>query len=636
MTDPKATLIPTLLAGLLIALLPAVGIAQSSPDQPNTGISIAEFEETIMSLPLFSEIVDNWENKSQPGNIARMYKPIEVIETFPAGEQIIFPEPGDLIIYQLTGLSYNNPNQRPEDERITATSVRITAIDARTRKVIAWNELPIRIKGNPHTSPVSPDGRYIYAAGPPLTNFRSIEFDESLSDNSGCTSPVCMVIPQTYVKIDTLTLQPVKVISAPGRQHHGHVFRDRYMLFDSFSKDVDGLDTFIFDPETDQVIAGVRNEELGGSTYTAWTDHQNEFIYHLMEPAGYTDRPTTDGYLSAHWLRQQGFTATKPYWVAQIRVSEDLQDWEVVREYPYFGNRGNWIEVAPDRRHMYINSGGMNITQKIDMKTGQAAWSTPVGDGPYGNELTADLSELWVLNKGETTGMWGHDIHIIDTATGERTGVVNTGFTSDHVLLSPDGKEMWVSSNGSGKLFVYDIETRKLKSEIHLPGYGDPHGIPFVYYDEDGSSRLVSDQNGFHNGVDPQMGRPLEYETTPAPSFVSNVINSVTGEEPSEPVRAKPLAMFADEAVMIDESPPNGDSEHGKELFQSATGCQLCHGPDAKGRVGPNIRMATVPMVINAMQSFNDMIAWRRSFPDLFEEQSLNDIVTYLQTLPRD
>ena len=80
---------------------------------------------------------------------------------------------------------------------------------------------------------------------------------------------------------------------------------------------------------------------------------------------------------------------------------------------------------------------------------------------------------------------------------------------------------MWVSSNGSGKLFVYDVETRKLKGEIHLPGYGDPHGMPFVYYDEDGSSRLVADQNGFHNGVDPQMGRPLDYESAPAPTLVS-------------------------------------------------------------------------------------------------------------------
>ena len=30
----------------------------------------------------------------------------------------------------------------------------------------------------------------------------------------------------------------------------------------------------------------------------------------------------------------------------------------------------------------------------------------------------------------------------------------NTGFTTDHIILSPDGEEMWTSSNGSGKLLV--------------------------------------------------------------------------------------------------------------------------------------------------------------------------------------
>jgi len=45
-----------------------------------------------------------------------------------------------------------------------------------------------------------------------------------------------------------------------------------------------------------------------------------------------------------------------------------------------------------------------------------------------------------------------------------------------------------------------------------MPGFGDPHGVPFVYYDTDTKSRLVADQNGFHGGVDPQRGKPLIYQ----------------------------------------------------------------------------------------------------------------------------
>lgn len=60
--------------------------------------------------------------------------------------------------------------------------------------------MPLELKGNP----VTPDGKYICASGPPLTNFEDIELDESMTDNSGCTSPVCSMIPTTLVKIDTL------------------------------------------------------------------------------------------------------------------------------------------------------------------------------------------------------------------------------------------------------------------------------------------------------------------------------------------------------------------------------------------------------------------------------------------------
>ena len=620
---------------ILIGACPVLQ-AQTSPEQAETGMSVKEFEDTVMSLPLFSEIVKNWDNKAAPGNIGKTWGKDRTIAEFPPGEQVVFPKKGDVIIYQLTGLSYDNPFQRPKSESITSKSVRIVAIDAKTRKIIAWNELPLVLKGNPHTSPVSPDGRYIYAAGPPLTNYEEVEFDETLVGNEGCNSPVCMVVPQTLVKIDTLTLQAVKVIAAPGRQHHGHVFRDRYMLFDSFSKDPDGVDTYLFDPQTDRVVAGVRNEELGGSTYTAWTDHQNEFIYQLMEPTGYTSKPTTDGYISAHWLRQKGFTATRPYWVAKIKVSEDLMTWEVVREYPYFGNRGNWVEVSPDRDFMYINSGGMNISQKIDMHSGQAVWSTPVGDGPYGNELTADLTELWVLNKGETTGMWGHDIHIIDTATGERKGLINTGFTSDHVLLSPNGKEMWVSSNGSGKLFVYDASSREELGVIAMPGYGDPHGLPFVYYYEDGKGKLVADQNGFHNGVDPQMGKPLDYVSAPAPTSAEKIAGTTSDPADVSALRVKSLPVEVYNPASKQQTDIDGDAIRGKELYLSQLGCHNCHGKEAAGGVGPNIRQATLPMVYNAMQSFNDMIAWRATNPKLFEDQNLRDIVVYLNTLDKD
>jgi len=100
------------------------------------------------------------------------------------------------------------------------------------------------------------------------------------------------------------------------------------------------------------------------------------------------------------------------------------------------------------------------------------------------------------------------------------------------------------------------------------------------------------------------------------------------------------LAQFAcatgDEVQPAEAAGPVGDPEHGKELFLSDMGCNICHGEDAKGSVGPDIRQVTIEKVYHALQNFPDMMNWQFNFPELFEEQSLLDIVAYLQTLEKE
>ena len=76
-------------------------------------------------------------------------------------------------------------------------------------------------------------------------------------------------------------------------------------------------------------------------------------------------------------------------------------------------------------------------------------------------------------------------------------------------VLSPDGKEMWATSNGEGSIYVFDAETREQIEVIHMPHRGEPHGLVWVAYDENGEGRVVRDQGGFHNGVHPARGNPL-------------------------------------------------------------------------------------------------------------------------------
>ncbi len=80
-----------------------------------------------------------------------------------------------------------------------------------------------------------------------------------------------------------------------------------------------------------------------------------------------------------------------------------------------------------------------------------------------------------------------------------------------------------------------------------------------------------------------------------------------------------------------------GDPVNGKALFESDLGCHVCHGPDASGSIGPNIRETiTIELVYHALQNFPDMMNWQYNNPELFEDEALLDIISYLQTLPRE
>ena len=81
----------------------------------------------------------------------------------------------------------------------------------------------------------------------------------------------------------------------------------------------------------------------------------------------------------------------------------------------------------------------------------------------------------------------------------------------------------------------------------------------------------------------------------------------------------------------------DGDIERGNELFHSDLGCHVCHGAEAIGLLGPNIReTVTMDKVYHAIQNFPDMINWEFNNPEIFEDANLTDIVAYLQSLPRE
>ena len=478
----------TLIEDLVASMQSARDYPQSDPSEFLFGerdVAISEFER-------FETVLANWERRAETGSIRRDYQ-VRVARTYEPGEQKFTPEPGRVYFYENTGAGqppeFGYPN--PEDQ--TAGSTQIVVGDAATKEVIAWNRFPPTMRAAVHTTAVSPDGRYVYITGP-----------RPALGSGEDRSVAGLDTPATIIKADALTLEPIEQLVVGGRLHHAQIFQNRLMLVDTFARDANGLDVFLMDPETNEIMGGVRDEELGGGSYTAYTD--NQFIYILMEPEGYGPG-ATGGYRAAGLYNRGEYATIRPFWVAKV----DPETWEVVQEYPYPGFRANWIVIDSAQENMYVAVGANSFVSKINLETGEIVWTTPTGTGPYGASLNADETQLWVADKGETTGMFGRTMTVIDTVRGRQVDTLFSGYQVDHVLLSPNGREMWGTSNAEGKIYVFDAASREKTHEIVMPGFGDAHGLVFVWYDDDLTPHVVRDQGGFHAGVNPVLGQPLDY-----------------------------------------------------------------------------------------------------------------------------
>ena len=458
--------------------------AMAAARGPEAEIFLTERDRLVMQIQSFDTVLADWQPRANTGSLKRDYE-VQVHETFDPGEQVFHPEPGELYFYMNTASTHGRP-LIDYDETPTNTS-QVVVGDATTREVIAYSQLPREMRGGVHTTALSPDARYVYIIGGGL-----ITGGPGLGPG-GATAGPRTTTASSLIKVDALTLQPVKQMNIGGRLHHGQIFQDRYLLFDTFASDPDALDVFLFDPETDQIIGGVSSADLGGRNYTSYTD--DEFIYVLMNPAGYNPRAFAAG----------SSTMMRPFWVTKL----DPETWEVVAEYPYTGYRGDWIIIDSNSESMYVPAAVSNNVTKVNLLTGAIEWAASTGIGPYGGALNADESEIWISNKGESSGFLGRTITVVDTATGRLLDTLFSGYMADHVLLSPDGTEMWVTSNGEGSIYVFDANTREQLKVIPMPHRGEPHGTVWVTYDENGDGRVVRDQGGFHNGVHPARGSPL-------------------------------------------------------------------------------------------------------------------------------
>src|SRR5712691_7312708 len=400
---------------------------------------------------------------------------IKVVQTFDAsGKPAYETKGGDLLFFTNASVSYNS----------TADHPMVIVINAKTRKIIAVSE--IDMPSTPHGITLSPDGKYIYLPSGPSTG------------NSRGAAPTAVV--------DAKTLKLAALINTGGETHHTQILGDKYVMFDSFRGP---LPIFLLDPATNKVVRGIPAGDFNGRPYIGFPSPDGKFIYVTVRPGINRD---------ASGREMDG-------WLSKVNA-ETMQE---VATFPV-GPGPVWTAITQDGKTGYVTLGPTNKLVKLDLESGRILGIAPTGRGPYGIRLSPDEKIAYVANKGEGgNGQKGATFSAIDTNSmsiiREQLSCPDGLCQADHIILSPDGKELWVSNN-MGSISVFDRETLKMLVTIQTPKLGDPHGGTFVQIAPDNrSAKVVADIGGPHGGVNPYTA----FATPTAPVNAStNALTVVT------------------------------------------------------------------------------------------------------------
>jgi DNA-binding beta-propeller fold protein YncE len=170
----------------------------------------------------------------------------------------------------------------------------------------------------------------------------------------------------------------------------------------------------------------------------------------------------------------------------------DLESLAVVRLYATGGREGHLVRLSPDGARAYVTSRGANGTLSVIFLNEER---NPVvietGLGAEGLAVTADGSEVWVANRGETS------ISVIDTQLLEIVASLDSRPFAGRIEMGPNGYAI-VPNGGRGSrvpqyLRLWDVAARRTIAEVPLRD-GEPQGGNFGVLIHDGTA-FASDPN---------------------------------------------------------------------------------------------------------------------------------------------
>lgn len=352
-------------------------------------------------------------------------------------------------------------------------------IDAYSKKVIASANFDLGANISPHTTGVSPDGKWAY-----LESVRLLPDGKTQED-------ITLVINVRTLKIAQILKQESLFQGAMRTQRLHHVIgfvdnkgNDRVILEYGFGSN--GGPHFVIDPKNNnKVVHAITTEDTGywmGHPFLV-VDPARKFLYVGLKMAAWAD-------------------VTKE--VAGI-AKMNLDTWAVTI-IPAVGQHLIGMAFSADGKFLYVNDAEESMTIKVDTATNKIVGKTSAGvAGPYGLAMNWDETELYTVGKGEGSHNTGSVLGVIDLKTfTPKRGIINPipllghARSVDHAFLHPDPKvnELWVSNQAGTETIVLDLATRTVKAYIESPHHGNTHSGAFVQYAADWKGEVLADHGG--------------------------------------------------------------------------------------------------------------------------------------------
>ena len=403
------------------------------------------------------------------------------------GTTILNPKAGDTYFFSNSSTAWG----------ATSTKNAVWVINAKTKQTVV-EASPADGEGNgSHGIAVSADAKYIYL--PQLGKANHIDV------------------------LDGRTFEIVQTITTLGRPHHQKLFHDAntgkdLIIGEDFNWNFTGAGFYVLDPsQANAVVGGLSNGDFQGNPYVSAGTPDGKFIIVTVPAPMSSFRDKMDG------------------WVGKV----DAKTWKVVGLVPMIDPL--YPVISSDSKYAYITSGGAARAYRLNIATMKIEGEVQTGPGPWGAAISYDGSKLYTADKGEGPGynQHGRTSTVVDIQTMGVTNVIDIGLTTDHALLSPDGKEIWYTSNAEHSIYVVDAATEKLITVIKDPADGDIHGGVWVQYTDDGKGgvkgEVVADYAGLHGSA---LKAQQDYAATPtvtiaigASGFLQKTVSVPTGQK---------------------------------------------------------------------------------------------------------